>query len=242
MKATDFQPFLLQATVWTPDEGLPVPRVGRDLLARAGWDRFDGAPIMLPLDQLAALPPEIPRVILPSANGAWRFEAAPARANLFSHPAGPAGPPLPTAEYFREAARLLLDYRGVFRMRVGRIAAVVTRVVDREDPGIFLARHFCAPRWQAAPFNRPESFEIHAHKQYEIAEWGRVNSWVRVKTGMVVRGGAPPISAVIAEQDINTPAETTADAEYSDQQIVDFFNRVPDEFDRTLGLYFPEDA
>lgn len=116
-----------------------------------------------------------------------------------------------------------------------RVAAVVTRYGAQADPGLFLARHFCQDRWHQAPLNRPESFELHAHKSYEHKGF-TVNSWFRAKSGLMTEPAAST-KVVLAEQDLNTVPREKA---LSDDEISAFFAVCPAELDHVLALYFPE--
>lgn len=230
-------PAVVQATIVTPDEGLVVPRFVNELAPR--WrERFDGAPVVLP----AGLPlPEIPRVVLASADGAWRFEVAATRASVFCT-ATTDHLPITAQAFFAEAARLLVDYTQTFQLRVARLGGVLTRAALRSAPGTYLARHFCSERWAMQPLNRPEAFELHAHKRYELQGWGLVNSWVRNKTAQVVRPPLGPQPAVVVEQDLNTMSEDVATSRYSDAQVQSFFSLLSTEFDNILCLYYPEES
>ena len=88
-----------------------------------------------------------------------------------------------------------------------------------------MAQHFCKEKWLTVPFNRPESFEIHAHKRYFFADRFNVNSWVRCKTGLLVNPDRESI--ILIEQDINTVAEEMETREFSAEEIKDFFRLVP---------------
>lgn len=236
--ARDFAPAAAQAILFTPEEGLSVPRLMRELAPR--WQRFDGAPTVLP-PVPEGLPGDFPRVTLVSADGRWRFDAASARATVTCQ-ATPDIAEIPTtrAEFLAEAAAMLLEYRAAFRMRVGRLAAISTSAAPSATPGVELARHFCQDRWQAQPFNRPEAFELHAHKRYDIRGWGAVNSWMRVKTGHLTRPGGAQTPIIVTEQDLNTPPEQAPTKDYTDEQIAAFFAMADGEFATILGLYFPE--
>src|SRR6185503_12217714 len=98
-----------------------------------------------------------------------------------------------------------------------------------EDPGLFLAKHFCQDRWHTAPLNRPASFELHSHKSYEFKGFV-VNSWFRAKTGQMTELGSSS-KVVLAEQDLNTLPREGA---MSDDEISAFFATCPGELDHVL--------
>jgi hypothetical protein len=105
---------------------------------------------------------------------------------------------------------------------------------------MFLARHFCRDRWLTAPLNRPESFELHAHKRYTPPTLPHfvINSWIRAKTGHL--GQEPErIPIVLVEQDLNTIPEEASSRDFSASDITDFLRTVPPELESILLLYFP---
>jgi hypothetical protein len=236
MRAADFTTYVLQAAVFTPDGAPPAARVLKEFLGPWG-DRFDGSPVVLP--EADILPAEVPRVFLSSMDKAWRLEFAPVRSTLTHTGVGNLPPPESAADFFRDAAVRFDVFRERLGVRIGRVAAIVKRAAASTDPGVQLARHFCAPRWHAAPLNRPEGFELHAHKKFSAAGLPEVNSWMRIKTGAIVRDGAPQ-RAVVVEQDINTLAEMLGVASFDDKALLSFYGAMPNELDTVLALYFPD--
>jgi hypothetical protein len=107
-----------------------------------------------------------------------------------------------------------------------------------EKPGLFLARHFCKDRWDKAPLNRPENFELHAHKKFTLASGFEVNSWARSKTGKLSGDGDEKL-IVLFEQDLNTLAEEASTRNFCEAEIKKFFGAVATELDSILGLYYP---
>ncbi|MCI0342462.1 MAG: hypothetical protein L0216_15200 [Planctomycetales bacterium] len=122
---------------------------------------------------------------------------------------------------------------------VGRLATVVTRIAEHETPGLFLARHFCKSRWDAAPLNRPEGFELHAHKSYKLPSGLKINSWVRNRTVQIVAPDQSERAAVSVEQDLNTLAEEANSSAFDERGIRSFFELAIPEFDAILKLYYP---
>lgn len=236
LRASAFRTHLWQAVAFTPDGGPSVARTAAELLPQ--WvARFDGSPIVLP--QVDMLPPDVPRVQLTSADGAWRFDAGPNRIALVKTAVRGEPDASETGDFFDEAVERFETYRTAFSVRLGRLAAIVTRAVEQDEPGIALARHFTAERWHTAPLNRPEGFELHAHKRYTPTDLPEVNSWVRIKTGNVRRDDGPR-RAIVVEQDVNTLAEAAGQANFDDTGIRVFYRAVANELDQILGLYFPE--
>jgi hypothetical protein len=233
LRATDFELASCQASLFTPDEEISSSRLLKALLPVWG-DVFDGEPTVLPAG--AGFPKEVPRVLLVSKSGEWRCQVASSRLDMHWHraAAGPAG------EFFFRAAELLTVYVKLIGTRVGRVAAIVNRYAYHDQPASFLARHFCKPRWNVAPLNRPEQFELHAHKTYRMAAATTVNSWVRSKTGIVATdGGEQP--AVIVQQDLNSLVGDAPNKSFAEGELRSFFEAVTMEFDQILELYYPGD-
>jgi len=224
-----------QATLFTPDEEISTTRLLNGV-ARRWLDRFDADPVVIPATE--DIPREDPRMILNSTSGNWRCEIASTRINLFWRRTNTTTAEPTLSEFYAEATRMLNEYKEFLNARVGRMAAVLNRFVEHATPALFLARHFCQDRWSAAPLNRPENFELHAHKRYRLAGEFEVNSWVRSKTGTV--SGEPPHPIVSVEQELNTPAEDSDSRRFSAGEIARFFGECSYVFDSILWLYYPE--
>lgn len=233
--AHDFALASCQASIFTPDEEISAVKVIKGLLPR--WlERFDAEPVILPAP--GNLPREVPKVILDSVSGAWHCEMASERVSVFWRRIKSDSPLLPLADVFKEATSLLLDYCQSIQPRVGRLAAVVVRYAFQESPGLFLSTHFCHERWLNAPLNRPESFELHAHKRFLMANRFQVNSWVRNKTGTLQHENAQR-NIILIEQDLNTLSENLPSSAYNIEEMTQFFEAVVPELDHILSLYYP---
>ena len=134
------------------------------------------------------------------------------------------------------ASKIIRRYMENTRAIVGRIALVLHRAATNEKPALELARHFCRDQWLKGPLNRPEDFELHAQKQYQLAGRWHINSWIRCKTAKL----KPSVESVVfVEQDLNTVAEELEKQDFSSEQIEQFFHDCISEFDSILHLYFP---
>jgi hypothetical protein len=237
LTAADFQHGSCQGTIFTPDGDLSVSKVMKEFYPSLA-DLFDGEPTVLPPMPEGA-PPEIPRIILQSGSQEWRCEMSPARINLFWRRAKSTTSGIGIEEFFQRASEFLVQYSTETKSRVGRLAGLVTRYAEHESPGQFLARHFCQTRWDRAPLNRPESFELHAHKKFDLASEFQVNSWARSKTGLLKAEDAQK-SIVLFEQDLNTLAEEAASRAFGEAEVKRFFCKVATELDIILRLYYPD--
>lgn len=232
----NFEVVACQATAFTPDYELSARGFLRELYPE--WaDLFDDEPQSIP--PLPALPREVPRITLQSRSREWKCEIASGRINLhWQQREGPAER-IGLETFFSRVSALLVRYQRSINDRIGRLSAVVTRFAEQESPGLFLARHFCHERWETAPLNRPEGFELSAHKVFLMGNSFNVNSWARNKTGTrTVNGKSKPI--VVFEQDINTLVPEAETRDFAADEIKNFYELATTELDFILGLYYPE--
>lgn len=220
----------LRAVAFITDSKLEAKTVLRRLPEK--WmERFNGEYLLIPPFDDA--PPELPILLLRSH--AKDDQCAFSSISVdFRH--SPRNPDLTQSDdllktFYSDACDYLLELPIVLDCELTRVGAVVTRYARLDQPGLTLAKHFCKAEMLHSPLNRPESFELHAHKLYSAM--GRsVNSWVRVKTGKVNSNE----DAVLVEQDINTPSVgrqgLTMDA------AREFFQIVPSEMEEILSKYF----
>lgn len=235
-----FPVFSCQLSVFYHCLNLPSSQILRTLLENIG-SAFDGETTSFPIPNDA--PSEIPRVVFVNKDPNLRFEFSLSRFNFIRF-ATPVNPSVDMAQFFGESKRIYETLISKFSLVASRIAGVIVRYDDRELPGKFLADHFCKDQWTIAPFNRPESFELHAHKVFNLYEKDDaaqpllVNSWVRCKSGFRKFGAGTETSAVIVEQDLNTLADRTTAMGLD--EIDKFFQAVPKKCDEIFDLYFPE--
>jgi len=231
----DFALAQCQATLFTPEAEISTARlVGRLFPGWAGL--FDGEPVILPLPD--GVPKEIPRAIFQSRSGEWRCECASGRINLFWKQPSQSAASQTLQGVYGAMVPLLMQYVEFVDSRIGRIATVVNRYVPHSSPGRYLATHFCKERWLVAPFNRPENFELHAHKRFSLSRDFQVNSWVRNRTGTLAAEG-PERAIILVEQDLNTLAEEQAQRTFSAGEVRGFFDLATPALDEVLNLYYP---
>ena len=234
VRTADFRLSSIQFTIFTPGLLFIPSKILGFVLTK--WSQlFDAAPVSMPLP--SEVPSEIPRIILQSSDGHYKLELAPSRANMFWLRQADTDE-IKAEDFLGLATNLLCEYTAIVNGKVGRIAMVLNRYVKHENPGVFLAQHFCKDKWQTAPFSRPESFEIHAHKRYVLNNQFNINSWVRCKTGLIKLPDQQKI--ILVEQDINTFPEETETREFSNGQIKEFCKIGLNELNSILSLYFPE--
>ncbi len=201
-------------------------------------DKFDGSPFILPDQMSQTVPPEIPRITLNNVIGKWMFQVASSRADVFRTQASEIDV-LSAPMLYGECAPLLDSFVTTFNLDISRLAAVFERYCLHDTPGAAISNFFCKHDLtsQEGPLNRPEGFELHAHKVYEVSSGLRVNSWVKCRSGMVAGEINGP--AILIEQDINTlPPE--GERVYLQEERSNFFRMVSEEMDKIMELYFPD--
>lgn len=213
-----------------------LPRLLNDL-----GDVLDGDPITYPVPPDA--PPEVPRILLSNKDRSIRLEISLNRTDVRWRREA-TGHEFPLNEFSQFAQRAFRCFGEVTHAKPGRIALVANRFQPYDDPAKALANHFCRSHLLSSepsskgPLNRPENFELHAHKRFDLGPF-HVNSWVRCKTGSLRQDGERR-SVIIVEQDLNTLSERAAETEFSEDEIRDFYQLAISELDVILRLYFPE--
>ena len=200
--------------------------------AIAKWpDVYDGNATSLPAT--IDVPPDFPVVSLASKDGAWLLEMSQARVNVAWLRQDLKNRSM--ERLFATLARRLaaiLDEGGV---KAGRLGAIVTRTASLASPGMALAKQFSRKALLDGPLNRPEGFELHAHKTFNLRPDLPVNSWIRIKTA---KGGTPDYRYVVVEQDINTLASELETRRFSKRATADMFKAASRELQGILNLYF----
>jgi hypothetical protein len=226
---------LVQTAMFTPDHSAFVGSRVVATIMRQFAERFNGEmqALPIPLD----FPPEVPRVVLQSSDGAWRVNAGPARIDCVWTRSAAA--PLMLHEAVPQCVEVLKDYVSERKVRVGRLSLIAQRVCPNENPAEALIQRFCNQESQSEPFNRSANFEIHNHKEYTP---GRsvdypINSWVRCQCGFVI---PEKTRAILVTQDLNTMAPELESRQFDADQIGGFFSVVCDEAEAIISEYFPE--
>ncbi len=235
----NFQPLTCRAIIFTPDEEASVPKIMK-LVVNNWTEVFDAEPNILDIQNQISLPREIPKITLTNKTNSFVCEISSASVTILIRTLDPNSQDFSVSEFVDKATRLLIEYKDKLNARVGRLSSIIERIALVENPALFLAAHFCKERSvQGQPFNRPENFEIHAHKTYDMTPDFRVNSWVRNVTRDIMVG---PVQrrVILVLQDINTLSEAMEKADYSNDNIKGFFSNIPINFDEVLSHYYPE--
>ena len=198
--ASRFKLASVQAVLYTPNIGAFSQTGVLTFVLGQYADMFNGPIVARPLPSDA--PPELPRVTLQSEDGVWRFNAAPARIDLFwtSRFINPE-----TTDIVSSCSAILSSYAQVSGTRVGRLALVLLWASDIDNPAQELIDRFCNTESRNRQFRNSSNFEVHNHKRYHLLSAGvDINSWVKCRTGLLLQK-----PAVIIEQDLNTLEDRT---------------------------------
>jgi len=233
----DFDVATIQATIFTPGLSFSHARVLAFILSDWG-DVFNGEPVSLPSPG-EEIPIQIPRIIIPSADNKYKIEAAPARLNIFWLRSKKEDD-VSVNEFYNMVPGIFKGYRSLTGAQVGRIAAVLARLINSDNPANIISNKFCRTELKESIFKKAESFELHCHKKYKLCNKYNVNSWVRCKTGLF----GPRENnqkALIVEQDINTLNEELNKLNFTDSEITTFYNIIIDEMNSIFSKYFPSE-
>lgn len=233
--ARSFRPSIFQATIFTPDMDFSTAKVMRSFYPKCA-EQFDADPEVIP--NLPGFPPEVPRVILKNKDDSLKLEIAAARVNYFERTKKHDAPAIDISQFYSNAIGFLSLFKKTVDCRIRRLAAIRTIYAIHDNPGLFLARHFCKDIWDEVPLNRPENFELHAHKIFPLSDKFTVNSWARSKTGNLTED-KKKTRIVLFEQDLNTLAEEAKDSSFTSEDIALFFNQIIPAFDNILYQYYP---
>jgi hypothetical protein len=233
---TDFKFDMLRASIFVPEIQSPANLIYRKLPER--WiELFDGEPTLIPVPEGA--PSGIPIMQLNNKTGELQFGMSRVRIDFELRSQSTEKPIESVISFFEQVIDYLNELVNTFKLTVQRLAVNTHRFAIQENPGLYLAQHFCKEKWWVeSPMNRPKQFELNAHKRFDL--YGdqslEVNSWVRNKTGISTITNE---SLIIVEQDINTLPEEIDVRRFSEQEILKFFLQNIKELDHILALYYP---
>jgi hypothetical protein len=237
-KSSDFKSLSFLLSVFTRETSLRVGKLLPFLLTRCG-DILNGEPVTYPT--ITKGPVTLPLLSLSDVGKNKRLQVSPGRVDLFLEDKREIAVDV-MESWFAWSIDFFLDYLRETTANVNRVACVVTRVAPDATPALTLARHLCQDRWLKGPLNRPENFELHAHKTFPLQGLFEINSWFRCKTallGETPQSGRVVPNAIMVEQDFNSLADQ--EASVSTESIKTFFEVAPSEFYKVLEKYFPDE-
>jgi len=234
-----FKIIKLLASVFTPDlnisNSLRVANAVVDLLGKYVGEE----PTILPIQQNA--PPEIPRILFESAEKDWVLNISAARSNLFYHKdpfSTDAG--VREAEFASVASRFFPEFLEIIGSRIQRIAFVSEKLSKQDDALDYVQKRFCNKEQttEGRPFFGADSFEIHSLKKYTW-EGFDINSWVRTKVRWIKTKDGESVPAILLTNDLNTfSVDEAKDQQFSREEIARFFDKIPEELQKIIQLYF----
>jgi len=231
LKPKDFIVDMMQASVWT--EGFEPSTRDVMSLAMGSWSkRFDGEPTVI--SQSTGLPSDFPRVIITSSDNFWRIQFSLSRLDVFWE-RQPSETSLVPTDFAGAALEAFESYiKSNQEIRVVRMAFIVQRHLPKSQPGRELAKYFMRPKLldPKGPLNRPDDFQLNAHKVYSPKKLPEINSWIRWRTVILKEGEKPAISV---QQDLNTLVGI--ETPFTIEEIRRYFELAPGEAESTLKLY-----
>lgn len=233
----DFEIIRYQSTVFTPDPYEHDKVKLANVIKEATDNLFDGESAILPLPPEA--PSDIPRISLMSKSEEWKIDVSNARMNLFfMRRKDMQAREHSLLAFLEHGLRIYRALKERYPIRYQRLAGVVQRVAGIEGklPSEYLPDRFCKAEFvESGPFNRSARFELHNLKTYKPAWFdAQINSWVRVQSATLEVTNEPVVSVL---NDINTLSEE-AEADFSEETMVEFFTNLPAEIETILNLYF----
>lgn len=236
--AHEFSVHSIQAVAFVSGEPVRPANILLHVLRHYG-EVYDGDPISIPLP--ADVPPEFPSVILSSRDGSLRIDVARTMVSLTwasDTTSDSASLERIYAVFAERLTRIFEEVVDAGKSTVGRIGAVVSRRAVIENPGRTLARQFCRDEMlgEQGPLNRPEGFELHAHKVFELPSEVNVNSWMRIRS---VQDAENVYRYVSVQQDMNTLAEESTQHNFVGRELATILSEMSMEFDIVLERYFP---
>jgi hypothetical protein len=232
LRAKDLKTLSYLVSIFTPQLNFSVNSILTEMMTKFG-KVLDGQLMTVPLPPEA--PAEIPRLTLSSNDQGVRLEISPVRTNLMRF-GRKNDAEIDSQEFLSLASQIFGTYLGVSAAVVGRLASVIVKYEILQRPGIEVARHFCRDERLNTVLNRPENFEIHAHKVYEPKGLFKINSWVRTRAGILGPQNQP---AAVVEQDLNTLHEELEQRRFGAGDIKNFLEVANREHQDILEKYFP---
>ena len=227
-------------TVFTPDFNVTnFLKIANTIVDIMG-DKLDGPPNIINIPHDA--PPEIPRIMLSSADGTLNVSVALNRTNM-SHEFIPQqdSQGIDLDADSRAASSFFAEYQKQLDLRIQRLGFVTERVAYKEDALTYLLERFCNENQITAgrPFNNARRFEIHSMKKYPWLDFD-INSWVRLRYFPIAFGDkSKKEPKLLVTNDLNTLSfDEDPGARFDNKAVSSFFDNAASEVEDILALYF----
>jgi hypothetical protein len=235
-----FKSIVIQSSVFIIDPSFNIARA----LTFFNEHSAELSQLLFSSDFTSDFPKEVPRLLIQSKDGSKKLQAGPSRIDLFVE-SQRADEEVDVVGCLAWSKEVLCAYVEHAKATVFRLACVLIRRADAEDPSRLAAEHFCQPFFVApsGAIAGTDDFEIRFRKRFELKAGLIVNNWARCLAGPSLHPMLKEprsLRAISLEQDINTIIEYSAARTFERKEVEEFFALVPARFDSTIRDVFPE--
>lgn len=228
---SEFKLLNLQLVIYTPEIYYKKNIILQKIMESFS-DKFDGDIISFPIPDDA--PKEIPRLSLSDSQKKFKFDTSINRADFHIF----LKEPFEIDTYLSFYFELIQKYIKCTNASIGRMAIVVTKFIEKENPANFLVKYFGDKTLaENKQFNDLNDFELHLRKIISLNNF-KINSWVRCKNAKVSFGNNKNLDSVLVIQDMNTFSEEIELKKYSIKNLKEFINLALDEQSNILKNIF----
>jgi hypothetical protein len=229
-----FKSMVVQSSVFIIDPGFNTSRALTFFTAH----NEELSQLLFSSDFTADTPLELPRLLIQSKDGVKKLQAGPGRIDLILE-SQRSNEEIDVVGSLAWSKEVLCAYVEHSKARVFRLACVLTRRADADDPSRLAAEHFCQPFFVApsGAMAGTDDFEIRFRKRFELKAGVIVNNWARCLAGPSLHPTLKePRSkrALSLEQDINTIVEYSESRTFERVEVEEFFALVPAQFDKAF--------
>jgi len=232
MENSEFKILTLQLVIYTP-EIIIKKNIILQKIMESYSDKFDGDTVSLPIPDDA--PKEIPRLSLFDSQKKYKFETAISRTDfhIFSKEL------FEIESNLKFYFELIQKYIECTNASIGRMAIVVTKFIEKENPTNFLVKYFCDKTLiKNKHFNNLNDFELHFRKIISLKNF-KINSWVRCKNALLNFGNKKNLDSILVIQDMNTLfSEELESNRYSVNDLKEFSRLALDKQSNILQKIF----
>jgi hypothetical protein len=184
-------------------------------------EKFDGDIQSLPIPDDA--PKEIPRLVFNDSKKRYKFDIAVSRSdfNIFLNKDYEIDTNLDNIVNFYYD--LIKVYNKCTKARIGRIALVSTKYIEKENPSNILVNFFCNKNINVnKQFKDLNNFELHFRKVVQINNY-KINNWTRIKNTKINFKNRKDIESILIIQDTNTLPEELELKNFAISDLKKFF-------------------
>jgi len=235
MENSEFKILTLQLVIYTPEIFFKKNIILQKMMESFS-DKFDGDIVSFPIPDDA--PKEIPRLSLLDSKKKYKFETAISRTDFHIFSKTPFEIESNITTYLNFYFELIQKYIECTKAKIGRMAIVVTRYIEKENPTNFLVQYFCDKTLvKNKHFNNLNNFELHFRKVIFLKDF-KINNWFRCKNTQVNLEIKKNIDSILIIQDMNTLSEELESNKFSIQNLKEFIKLSLDEQSNILKNVF----